>query len=102
MSDYETRAQQAINHEPEYYIQFLTNTLSFIEQEKTLFTTRLPPVPIRASFRNRFVVLVNRGPSARDDLHSLSAFIKKYRPILLAVDGEQMSSCAVDGSLMLL
>nr|WP_278429772.1 putative cytokinetic ring protein SteA [Brevibacillus laterosporus] len=87
MSDYETRAQQAISHEPEHYIQFLTNTLSFIEQEKNLFTTRLPLVPIRASFTNRFVVLVNRGPSARDDLHSLSAFIKKYRPILLAVDG---------------
>ncbi|AIG26041.1 hypothetical protein EGH10_02995 [Brevibacillus laterosporus] len=87
MSDYETRAQQAINHEPKHYIQFLTNTLSFLEQEKNLFTAKLPSVCIRASFTNRFVVLVNRGPSARDDLHSLSSFIKKYRPILLAVDG---------------
>ncbi|MDN9008751.1 putative cytokinetic ring protein SteA [Brevibacillus laterosporus] len=87
MSDYEMRAQQAINHEPKHYIQFLTNTLSFLEQEKKLFTASLPAACIRASFANRFVVLVNRGPSARDDLHSLSSFIKKYRPILLAVDG---------------
>ncbi|CCF16175.1 putative uncharacterized protein [Brevibacillus laterosporus GI-9] len=87
MSDYETRAQQAIKHEPKHYIQFLTNTLSFLEQEKNLFTAKLPSVCIRASFTNRFVVLVNRGPCARDDLHSLSSFIKKYRPILLAVDG---------------
>lgn len=87
MSDYKTRAQQAINHEPKHYIEFLTNTLSFLEQEKNLFTAKLPSVCIRASFTNRFVVLVNRGPSARDDLHSLSSFIKKYRPILLAVDG---------------
>ncbi|QDX93668.1 hypothetical protein EEL30_16020 [Brevibacillus laterosporus] len=87
MLDYEARAQQAINHEHKYYNQFLANTLTFAEQEKNLFTDELPLLPIRSSFTNRFVVLVNRGPSAQDDLQSLAFFIKKCRPILLAVDG---------------
>nr|WP_113755800.1 putative cytokinetic ring protein SteA [Brevibacillus laterosporus] len=87
MLDYEARAQQAINHEHKHYNQFLANTLTFAEQEKNLFTDELPLLPIRSSFTNRFVVLVNRGPSAQDDLQSLAFFIKKCRPILLAVDG---------------
>ncbi len=66
---------------------FARNTLEYIdrEAEQTFMPLELPP--LRTRFRDRHALVVVRGLDYRSDLKALRAYMREYRPVLVAVDG---------------
>lgn len=66
---------------------FIDNTLTYASWEKDLFLKPLRKLPLRTTMANRHVVVVVRGKHYKEDLRTLSSYIREYRPVLIAVDG---------------
>lgn len=66
---------------------FIDNTLQYASREKDLFLKPLCQLDLRTRMENRHVVMVVRGKHYREDLQTLHAYIREYRPILIGVDG---------------
>jgi uncharacterized membrane-anchored protein len=66
---------------------FAANTLEFLRRERDLLTNGLPVPELRASMRDRHVLVVVRGYRYREDLRTLRPYIREFRPVMLAVDG---------------
>lgn len=66
---------------------FARNTLQYIdlEAEETFAPLVLPP--LRTKIRGRHALVVVRGLDYKRDLRMLRAYIREYRPALIAVDG---------------
>jgi uncharacterized membrane-anchored protein len=66
---------------------FARNTLEYIdkEAERTFEPLRLPT--LRTKIRGRQALVVVRGLDYERDLRALRAYIREYRPVLIAVDG---------------
>jgi len=66
---------------------FARNTLAYIETEAqiTFEPLRLPPLRVR--MRGRHALVVVRGHDYEHDLKALRAYIREYKPVLIAVDG---------------
>jgi uncharacterized membrane-anchored protein len=66
---------------------FARNTLEYIdkEAERTFEPLVLPPLKTKVSGRHALVVV--RGLDYERDLRALRAYIREYRPVLIAVDG---------------
>jgi uncharacterized membrane-anchored protein len=66
---------------------FARNTLEYIdfEAEETFRPLDLPP--LRTKVRGRHALVVVRGLDYKHDLKTLRAYIREYRPVLIAVDG---------------
>ena len=66
---------------------FARNTLEYIdkEAEQTFEPLELPP--LRTKIRGRQALVVVRGLDYEHDLRALRAYIREYRPVLIAVDG---------------
>jgi uncharacterized membrane-anchored protein len=66
---------------------FAHNTLEYIdkEAEQTFAPVTLPP--LRAKINGRHALVVVRGLDYKHDLKALRAYIREYRPVLIAVDG---------------
>jgi uncharacterized membrane-anchored protein len=66
---------------------FARNTLEYIdmEAEQTFEPLTLPP--LRTKIRGRQALVVVRGLDYKHDLRALRAYIREYRPVLIAVDG---------------
>jgi uncharacterized membrane-anchored protein len=66
---------------------FAKNTLEYIdlEAEETFAPLVLPP--LRTKIRDRHALVVVRGLDYKRDLRMLRAYIREYRPALIAVDG---------------
>jgi uncharacterized membrane-anchored protein len=73
-----------VRHELE---QFVENTLAFAEQEKGFFLGELPQVSLKTPMRERHVLVVVRGPSYKEDLRAIDAYIREMKPVLIGVDG---------------
>jgi uncharacterized membrane-anchored protein len=67
--------------------EFAENTVAHVRQETDLLTGNIDFPPIRASFRDRQVLIVVRGDRHRRDLKALRAYIRDVRPLIVAVDG---------------
>ncbi|MBL0387515.1 hypothetical protein JJB07_12790 [Tumebacillus sp. ITR2] len=67
--------------------QFVENTLTFANLEKTFFLNELPQLSLRLSMQDRHVLVVVRGPTYRDDLRAIASYIQDVRPVLIGVDG---------------
>jgi uncharacterized membrane-anchored protein len=67
--------------------EFAENTVAHVRQETDLLTGNIDFPPIRASFRDRQVLIVVRGERHRRDLKALRAYIRDVRPLIVAVDG---------------
>lgn len=67
--------------------RFIDNTLSYAGMEKDLFLKPLCPLPLKTRIDDRHVVVVVRGKHYREDLQTLHAYIREYRPVLIGVDG---------------
>ncbi|WP_412679718.1 putative cytokinetic ring protein SteA [Brevibacillus choshinensis] len=67
--------------------RFIDNTLQYASREKDLFLKPLYPLSLRTKMDNRHVVVVVRGKHYREDLQTLHAYIREYRPVLIGVDG---------------
>ena len=66
---------------------FARNTLEYIdfEAEETFRPLDLPP--LKTKVRGRHALVVVRGLDYKHDLKTLRAYIREYRPVLIAVDG---------------
>jgi uncharacterized membrane-anchored protein len=66
---------------------FARNTLEYIdkEAEQTFEPLELPPLATK--IRGRQALVVVRGLDYESDLRALRAYIREYRPVLIAVDG---------------
>ena len=66
---------------------FARNTLEYIdkEAEQTFEPLELPP--LKTKIRGRQALVVVRGLDYKHDLRALRAYIREYRPVLIAVDG---------------
>ena len=67
--------------------EFAENTVAHVREETDLLTGSIDFPPIRASFRDRQVLIVVRGERHRRDLKALRAYIRDVRPLIVAVDG---------------
>jgi len=67
--------------------QFVDNTLTFAQQEKGFFLSELPTLRLQTSFAGRHVLVVVRGPTYKEDLRAIAAYIRDMKPVLVGVDG---------------
>ena len=66
---------------------FAINTLEWIRREARLTFEPLVLPPMHCDFRGRHALVVVRGHDYRSDLKALRAYIREFRPVLVAVDG---------------
>jgi len=66
---------------------FVTNTLSYINEEKGLLYESIDIPEITTGFRDKPVVIVVRGENARKDLTTIYGYIRNVKPIIIGVDG---------------
>lgn len=66
---------------------FIDNTLHYASREKDLFLKPLYPMKLATQMSNRHVVVVVRGKHYKEDLRTLTSYIRECRPILIGVDG---------------
>jgi uncharacterized membrane-anchored protein len=83
----EQRMDEARLHMGAELRSFARNTLEYIdnEAERSFDPVELPP--LRTKVRGRQALVVVRGLDYKDDLRALRAYIREYRPVLIAVDG---------------
>jgi uncharacterized membrane-anchored protein len=78
------RAQQNLSGTVE---EFIDNTLVYAKKEKSFFVGELPLPPLRVNIRGRHALVVVRGLHYRQDLRTISSYIREMRPVLIGVDG---------------
>src|SRR5207244_12219916 len=66
---------------------FARNTLEFIDKEAERSFEPLEMPPLSTKIRGRQALVVVRGLDYKHDLRALRAYIREYRPVLIAVDG---------------
>ncbi|GEC90923.1 putative cytokinetic ring protein SteA [Brevibacillus brevis] len=66
---------------------FIDNTLLYASKEKDLFLKPLCHVRLHTKMEQRHVIVVVRGKHYKEDLLTLSSYIREYRPVLIGVDG---------------
>jgi len=66
---------------------FATNTIEHIREESGLLSGEIALPRTRTRFDGRQVLIVVRGPSYREDLAALNAYIRDVRPLIIGVDG---------------
>jgi uncharacterized membrane-anchored protein len=66
---------------------FARNTLEYIDKEAEQSFAKLVLPPLRTRMSGRHALVVVRGLDYKRDLRALRAYIREYRPVLIAVDG---------------
>jgi uncharacterized membrane-anchored protein len=66
---------------------FATNTIEHVREESGLLSGEIALPRTRTRFDGRQVLIVVRGPSYREDLAALNAYIRDVRPLIIGVDG---------------
>ncbi len=66
---------------------FAANTLEFLRREHELLTDGVRAPELETDMAGRHVLVVVRGYHYREDLTALHAYIREYKPIMMAVDG---------------
>ncbi|MDR2985798.1 MAG: hypothetical protein LBV34_13260 [Nocardiopsaceae bacterium] len=66
---------------------FMANTVEYISRdfEELIDGIRVPT--LRTKLEGRHALVISRGYRHREDLHALRAYIREYKPVLVAVDG---------------
>ncbi len=78
----EARAMVAVQIE-----SFAANTLEFLRREHELLTDGVRAPELETDMAGRHVLVVVRGYHYREDLTALRAYIREYKPVMMAVDG---------------
>jgi uncharacterized membrane-anchored protein len=78
----EARAMVAVQIE-----SFAANTLEFLRREHELLTDGVRAPDLVTDMTGRHVLVVVRGHHYREDLAALRAYIREYKPVMMAVDG---------------
>jgi uncharacterized membrane-anchored protein len=66
---------------------FARNTLEYIDKEAVHSFEPLVLPPLKTKIRGRQALVAVRGLDYKNDLRALRAYIREYRPVLIAVDG---------------
>src|SRR6266581_6464552 len=66
---------------------FAANTIEYISRDAELLIDGIRVPELRASLEGRHVLVVARGYQHRDDLKALRAYIREFKPVMVAVDG---------------
>jgi uncharacterized membrane-anchored protein len=66
---------------------FARNTLEYIDKEAEQTFEPLVLPRLRTKFKGRHALVVVRGLDYKRDLRALRAYIREYRPVMIAVDG---------------
>lgn len=67
--------------------RFAENTLEYVAQEADVTFEPLALPPLRTKIAGRHAMVVVRGHDYKHDLAALRAYIRQFRPVLIAVDG---------------
>ena len=66
---------------------FAENTMRYLREEGRLLARGIEFPPFRTRFRERHALVVARGPGHKRDLRIVRAYIRNFKPVLIAVDG---------------
>jgi len=66
---------------------FVRNTLEYALREKDLLLRELPLPEIKTGIRGKQVLIIVRGENYREDLQTISSYIREMKPVLIGVDG---------------
>jgi uncharacterized membrane-anchored protein len=66
---------------------FAMNTIDHVREESGLLSGEIDLPATRTRFAGRHVLIVVRGPTYREDLGALNAYIRDVKPLIVAVDG---------------
>ena len=66
---------------------FTSNTMAYVERERSLLLDGVGLPSVRTVMQGRHVLVVVRGHHYREDLAALRGYVREYRPVLLGVDG---------------
>ena len=66
---------------------FAENTMRYLREEGRLLARGIEFPQLRTRFRDRHALVVARGPGHKRDLRIVRAYIRNFKPVLIAVDG---------------
>src|ERR1022692_3703885 len=66
---------------------FASNTIEYISRDSELLIDGIRVPELRTDVEGRHVLVVARGYRHRDDLQALRAYIREFKPVMMAVDG---------------
>jgi uncharacterized membrane-anchored protein len=66
---------------------FARNTLEYLEKEKALLTEGAGLPEIKTDMSHRHVMVVVRGYDYKEDLRTLTPYVREIKPVLIGVDG---------------
>jgi len=66
---------------------FAANTIEYISRDSELLIDGIRVPDLRTSLDGRHVLVVARGYRHREDLQALRAYIREFKPVMVAVDG---------------
>ena len=66
---------------------FVTNTFEYIDREPELLVEGIRMPALRTRLAGRHALIVARGYHYHEDLQALRAYIREFKPVIIAVDG---------------
>jgi uncharacterized membrane-anchored protein len=66
---------------------FVTNTFEYINRDSELLVEGIRLPPLRTRLAGRHALVVARGYRCHEDLKTLRAYIREFKPIMIGVDG---------------
>jgi uncharacterized membrane-anchored protein len=66
---------------------FAANTIEYISRDSEMLIEGIRLPELRTVMEGRHVLVVARGYRHRDDLQALRAYIREFKPVMVAVDG---------------
>ncbi len=67
--------------------KFVQNTLQYAQKEKKLITGKIKIPVIDTPVEGRHVLVVVRGQRYKEDLKTITSYIKEVKPVIICVDG---------------
>jgi uncharacterized membrane-anchored protein len=80
LAEQESRVTEALE-------AFAENTMRYLREEGRLLARGIEFPALRTRFRERHALVVARGPGHKRDLRIVRAYIRNFKPVLIAVDG---------------
>ncbi len=66
---------------------FADNTMRYLREEGKLLAEGIQLPQLKTRFRDRHALVVARGPGYKKDLAIVRAYIRDFKPVLVAIDG---------------
>ncbi len=87
VSEVEAKMEAAKANLGEQLDKFARNTIEYLEREKAILTDETWVPSVRTEIHGRHVLVVVRGYDFKEDIATLSPYIREMRPVLVGVDG---------------